>query len=595
MSVRKTHEQFVDELKAINPRIKILGEYKTAITKIQVQCERCGNIWDTKPSSLLCGRGCPECGKKKIGAALRKSNQAFIAELSTVNPDIVPLEEYRGNKEKILLRCKICGNEWKATPHDLLSSHGCPVCGYERQKKLQRYSHGEFLNQLRKVNPDIETLDEYVNNHTKIRFQCKICGKQWKTVPNSVLSGHGCPSCARSSTSFLEQVIFNAFSMTLGEDAVLSRDRELIGMELDIVIPSLKIAYEPGSWAWHYNKRLHDTEKRKRCTERGYQLIVIYTDYKKDTLPFKTNCYTLSTNLGNSNWHETKAFVKRLLSEQGFVLEEEKWEDVRFLALEKSRRKTNEEYLEELRLINPNLQVIGEYRDNSTKVRYECLICGKKWMAMPGSVLSGHGCPFCGSRHSADSKRKSHEQFIMELREINSKVIVLGEYTNNKTKILCECRDCGNRWEMIPQNLLRGQGCPKCGRIRATNKNKKTQEQFVIELRQKNPLVLLVGKYINSSTKVEVECKRCKYRWQANPMDLLGGHGCPKCAGSIKKTHSQFCDELHKVLPSIEPLEEYQSANKKIMVKCAVCGYAWFVRPHDLLRSKGCSICRKRK
>ncbi len=66
MAVRKTHEQFVDELQAINPRIKILGEYKTAITKIQVQCEDCGNIWDTKPSLLLCGRGCPECGKKKL-------------------------------------------------------------------------------------------------------------------------------------------------------------------------------------------------------------------------------------------------------------------------------------------------------------------------------------------------------------------------------------------------------------------------------------------------------------------------------------------------------------------------------------------------
>ena len=78
-------------------------------------------------------------------------------------------------------------------------------------------------------------------------------------------------------------------------------------------------------------------------------------------------------------------------------------------------------------------------------------------------------------------------------------------------------------------------------------------------------------------------------------MDLLHGHGCPKCAGNIKKTHSQFSDELKTVLPSIEPLEEYRSANAKIMVKCTVCGHTWNVRPHDLLRSKGCPICRKRK
>ena len=198
MSVRKTTEQFVDELQVINPSIKVLGKYITATTKIQVQCKECGNIWNTKPSTLLCGRGCPECGKKKVSVALRKSNQKFIEELSAVNPHITPLEEYRGNREKILLTCKNCGNEWKAAPHDLLSGHGCPICGYERQKKLQRHSNEEFLTQLRKISSDIDVLDKYVNNHTKIRFQCKICGKQWKTVPNSILSGHGCPKCAGS-------------------------------------------------------------------------------------------------------------------------------------------------------------------------------------------------------------------------------------------------------------------------------------------------------------------------------------------------------------------------------------------------------------
>ena len=92
MSVRKTHEQFVDELQAINPCIKVLGRYITATTKIQVRCEECGNIWDTMPSTLLCGRGCPECGKKKVSAALRKSNQEFTTKLSAVNPDIIPIK-----------------------------------------------------------------------------------------------------------------------------------------------------------------------------------------------------------------------------------------------------------------------------------------------------------------------------------------------------------------------------------------------------------------------------------------------------------------------------------------------------------------------
>lgn len=37
MSRRKKHGQFVDELQVINPSITVLGQYKTAITKIQVK------------------------------------------------------------------------------------------------------------------------------------------------------------------------------------------------------------------------------------------------------------------------------------------------------------------------------------------------------------------------------------------------------------------------------------------------------------------------------------------------------------------------------------------------------------------------------
>ena len=282
MSKRKTQEQFIIELQEVNPSIEVIGQYKTALTKIRVKCSVCNNVWETKPSSLLLGRGCPECGKRKIGNALRKKNSDFIAELYAVNPNIESLEEYKGNKEKLLLHCKVCGNEWRATPNDMLSGHGCPVCGYEKQKRVQRHSQEVFRYNLKKVNPDIDALDEYVNNHTRIRFRCKKCGRIWKTVPNSVLSGHGCPDCARSSTSFLEQVILQSFRLILGEDAVISRDRSLIGMELDIVIPSLKVAYEPGSWAWHCDKKTRDAKKREKCRLIGYQLITILTNYKSD-------------------------------------------------------------------------------------------------------------------------------------------------------------------------------------------------------------------------------------------------------------------------------------------------------------------------
>lgn len=595
MSRRKTHEQFVKELQKSNSTIEVLGQYETSLTKIQVKCSVCGKLWESKPSSLLIGRGCPNCAKQRKSDALRKSNSDFIADLFAVNQNIEALEEYKGNKEKILLHCKICGNEWKSTPHDLLSGHGCPTCGYERQKNAQRYSHNEFLLNLENVNSNIKVLDEYVNNHTKIRFQCGICGRIWKTVPNSVLSGHGCPDCARSSTSFFEQVIFQAFSIALGEDAVISRDRNLIGIELDIVIPSLNVAYEPGSWAWHHNKKERDAKKRDKCKEIGYQLITIYTDYKLNNAPFDNNCYTCTCNLGNSNWEETKSFVKKLLHDQKLALSDDQWEKIRNIAVEKSRKKTNEEYIEALYAVNPQIKVVGKYTDNSTKLDFQCMVCGTMWKTMPGNVLSGTGCPKCGTLRSSNAIRKPHEQFISEIKDLSPNITILGKYEGNKTKILCECCVCGNRWEMRPQNLLKGQGCPKCGKLRAANKKRKTHEQFVAQLECKNPALFVRGKYINSSTKVEIECKKCGHLWDASPMSVLNGHGCPQCAGTIKKNNTQFVNDLKLLFPNIESLEEYRSSNEKIHVKCLICNYIWAIRPHDLLRSKGCPSCRKKK
>ena len=529
MSIRKTHKQFLEELKRVNPNIVVEGRYESAITKIDVKCSICGYTWDVRPSSLLSGQGCPECGKIKKGNALRKSNEQFISDLYKVNKFIEPLEKYTGNKNKIRLRCRNCGNEWKMTPKDLLRGHGCPVCGYYRQRDAKRCTPEEFAYKLQKVNPNIEPVEEYYNNHKKIKFKCNICDHIWLAAPYSVLAGHGCPQCARSSTSFIEQVLFHAFETTLGKGKVLSRDRELIRMELDIVVPTLKIAFEPGSWDWHKKKINKDELKREKCKKLGYTLYTVYTDYKLGEAPFEEHCYISPENLVYSNWNSTKAFIRKILGDQNLFLTDTQWDEVKAISVDKSRKRTPEQFAEEMKGINPTIRVIGKYADIASKIEVECSVCGHLWSATAGSLLAGHGCPKCGNKKVSDMRRKTQEQFVSEIKELNPAIIILGEYVNTKTKILCECRTCSNKWDMRPQNLLKGQGCPKCGRKKAANKKRKTHEQFVEELKEKNPRVVAVGKYVDSRTKIEMKCKKCEYIWSAHPMDVLRGHGCPKC------------------------------------------------------------------
>lgn len=62
-SYKKTTEEFKEELRTINPDIKILEEYTGSKSLMLVRCLKCGNEWDGVPEFLLKGRGCKNCNK----------------------------------------------------------------------------------------------------------------------------------------------------------------------------------------------------------------------------------------------------------------------------------------------------------------------------------------------------------------------------------------------------------------------------------------------------------------------------------------------------------------------------------------------------
>lgn len=203
-SARKTTKQFIDELNKITSDIEILSEYKNAREYIKCQCKRCWHIWDGIPTNLLRGAGCPQChvnrrkytndeflkilaeempnvealddykgqsvkikvrckvccytwntapitllrdhkgcyycGKKRTGEKLKLTNDEFIEKLKSINPDILPLEDYKDSRTKILVRCKRCGFQWYAKPNSLLNNHGCPCCNFSKgENNISKY------------------------------------------------------------------------------------------------------------------------------------------------------------------------------------------------------------------------------------------------------------------------------------------------------------------------------------------------------------------------------------------------------------------------------------------------------------------------
>ena len=97
------------------------------------------------------------------------------------------------------------------------------------------------------------------------------------------------------------------------------------------------------------------------------------------------------------------------------------------------------------------------------KVWWVCSVCQTKWLAPIYNRTAGHGCPEC-SKTQKGPKKKTNDEFISQLNNINPNINILGNYIGAKEKIKCSCLICGTEWFGTPTNLLRGHGCPECSR-----------------------------------------------------------------------------------------------------------------------------------
>ena len=121
----KTNDEFINEMRKINPAIHIIGNYTNANRRILVKCNKCGFEWNALPSSLLSGDGCRKCGTKKAHEKLIKKDEDVIKEISLKNPNVEIIGKYTGRHNSIKARCKICDYTWEPIVSSLLrgSSH----------------------------------------------------------------------------------------------------------------------------------------------------------------------------------------------------------------------------------------------------------------------------------------------------------------------------------------------------------------------------------------------------------------------------------------------------------------------------------------
>lgn len=181
-----------------------------------------------------------------------------------------------------------------------------------------------------------------------------------------------------------------------------------------------------------------------------------------------------------------------------------------------ARRKTHKEFLKEINLIHPNLEVIGDYINSKTKVLVQDEL-GIQYLCRPDHLLSGK-IPMIQSAIDMTLAFKT------KLQSINKNIYVLSEYITNSNKILVQ-DNLGIIYQILPMDLLKGVS-PSINS--AVDKNK-AFKKLAENIHGTDSYNYSEVKYKVNYKKVNVHCNKCDSYFLVQPQHHLNGSGCPRC------------------------------------------------------------------
>lgn len=262
--------------------------YTRAQEKVEIICPAHGSFWQI-PDTHRNGRGCRKCGfiqSKPTSFSKSLTTEQFVEKANLKHNNFYSYEHatYTKRLEKITITCPEHGNFEQQAGNHLVNGAGCPKCGIKKAHNHFRASTEEFIKKSRKIHGNLYDYSKtiYKGKHFPVLITCKEHGDfelkmaQWHYTSSCM----GCPKC--SSGSSLQEQSLAAFVMSLGLETVVG-DRTIIKpLELDIVIPELKIAIEYNGLYWHSEQAGKDKgyhlNKLNLANKAGYRLIQIFED-----------------------------------------------------------------------------------------------------------------------------------------------------------------------------------------------------------------------------------------------------------------------------------------------------------------------------
>ena len=384
----------------------------------------------------------------------------------------------------------------------------------------------EFVRKAREVHGDKYDYSkvDYKNAHTKVTIVCLIHG-EFEQIPNKHLRGQGCLKCGKVSV---------ANSRRGNTESFIKRAKEVHGNKYDYGKVDYKNSQTkvtiicPTHGEFEQTPAIH--LQGRGCPECGLDSRSKLRRYSINSFIKKAKeIHGDKYNYSKVDYKSNRTKVTIICPDHG-EFKQTPSNHLRNQGCPKcgsTLKLTIEEFIKKAKEIHGDKYNYSkvDYKSNRTKVTIICPDHGE-FKQTPSSHLVGSGCPKCGIINGSGKIRNTTSNFIKRSKEIHgdkydySKV----DYRNTGTKVTIICPTHGE-FEQIPNNHLRGQGCPSCG-----GSKKLTTEEFINRSREihgskydYNEVV-----YKNAKTKITIICP-IHGDFKQIPVSHLQGSGCPKC------------------------------------------------------------------
>lgn len=525
--------------------------YINSKSKLIITCEKHGDF-EQLPANHLKYQ-CKECSKeqKKINK-IEKSKSEYLGKIINVHGDKYDLSaiDYIGSDKKINVTCYKHGVFEIAAKH-FLSGSGCVKCGkIEASKKIILKGKGTFESCAINVHGDKYDYShsDYEGLKNSILIICPIHG-EFTTTPRSHLRGVGCPECSNDYRGrSLTTEVFIKKARDVHADCYDYSKLSFIKSHQTVEI----ICRKHGSfWQNPHNhlsgsgcKKCADNNLVKTTNQFIHEAKRIHGSATYNYSKTKYYSYKLKVIINCSVHGDFKQTPSRHLSGAGC-------QKCKIEMNAKKLAHNNSDFIKLSQLIHNYRWDYGKvnYINNNTKVLIGCEVHGF-FEQTPGSHKSGQGCPECGARKAANSKRFSRDQFIALSKKVhfNKYTYLLVEYINSKEKVAITCHKHGIFYQS-PSSHMRGCGCPRCSFESISKKNSMPIITFIHRVNEINGSAYdySLVKFDNLRDSISIKCKTHGFFSQIAERHLNGGQ-CPRCSEIKRRLQTEdFIDRAKEI------------------------------------------------